>query len=88
MFGSVTDPLHTNGQSSALSKDGGSGQLQGQPHDTISESHKEHKTVTMGEANEPEVAELHTEISAAQKMLSAVSGSLLTSLLGGYPPLA
>lgn len=38
--------------------------------------------MTMDEANEPEIESLETNISAAQKMLSAVSGSLLTSLLG------
>jgi len=40
--------------------------------------------VTMDEANEPDIEEMQTEISASQKMLSAVSGSLLTSLLGNY----
>ena len=39
----------------------------------------------MDEANEPEIESMETQISASQKMLSAVSGSLLTSLLGEYP---
>lgn len=41
----------------------------------------------MDEANEPEVEEMETDVSAGQKMLSAVSGSLLTSILGEYPSL-
>ena len=36
----------------------------------------------MDESNEPELESVETDISAVQKMLSAVSGSLLTSLLG------
>ena len=39
-------------------------------------------TVTMDETNEPEIQDVNNDISAGQKMLSAVSGSLLTSLLG------
>ncbi|KAK4695775.1 hypothetical protein P7C71_g2034, partial [Lecanoromycetidae sp. Uapishka_2] len=35
----------------------------------------------MDEANEPEIQDVETNITAGQKMLSAVSGSLLTSLL-------
>lgn len=38
--------------------------------------------MTMEENNEPEIEDAAVDISAGQKMLSAVSGSLLTSLLG------
>ena len=40
----------------------------------------------MDETNEPEIEDAAVDISAGQKMLSAVSGSLLTSLLGTSLP--
>ena len=43
-----------------------------------------HKAETTDESSEPEVDDVVTDISAVQKMLSAVSGSLLTSLLGTF----
>lgn len=66
------------------SKHGESDRLQVQPQITKSDSRGRNRPVTMDEANEPEIEEMQTEISASQKMLSAVSGSLLTSLLGNY----
>jgi len=66
------------------SKHGATDRLQVQPQITKSDSRGRNRPVTMDEANEPEIEEMQTEISASQKMLSAVSGSLLTSLLGNY----
>lgn len=50
-------------------------------------THMENNSETMDESNEPnelEAEDVVTDISAVQKMLSAVSGSLLTSLLGTF----
>ena len=60
-------------------EDGKRSFAQGQRHDRISGAVSDQFTATMAEVEEqlPEV-----DISAGQKMLSAVSGSLLTSLLG------
>lgn len=44
------------------------------------------KIIVKMTADEENVMEVETDISAAQKMLSAVSGSLLTSLLGRLCP--
>ena len=67
----------------ALTSKHGDTELQGhQQHHSLSNNHREESAVTMDEANEPEIEEMQMDISAGQKMLSAVSGSLLTSLLG------
>lgn len=54
--------------------------LQGQSKTRSPDSVGSSSTITMGDIEDttPDI-----EISAGQKMLSAVSGSLLTSLLGG-----
>jgi len=63
----------------ARAKHGDNSYSRGQRHDRIpSESNTGGIAVTRGAMADP----VETEISAPQKMLSAVSGSLLTSLLG------
>ena len=79
MSGVVLQPLQTDRHPSAPSKHGDT-----ERHHSISDYNREGVAVTMDAANEPEIQETQTDISAGQKMLSAVSGSLLTSLLGEY----
>ncbi|KAL6714462.1 Carrier protein, mitochondrial [Lecanora helva] len=81
MSGFVTAPLRKQDDLVGYSKNGNSGQSQGELHTEASGNNKNTNTVTMEKANEPESKNVQTEISATQKMLSAVSGSLLTSLL-------
>lgn len=79
----VSEPRADQGQV-ATAGHGESTDLLGQRHNRLGEGNGEEAS-TMGSAagdSEPEV-----EISAGQKMLSAVSGSLLTSLLGRVPRL-
>ena len=64
-------------------RDGEQSLLQGQRHDRIPSGSGGGHPVTMGRMGDIE-PEIETEISASQKMLSAVSGSLLTSLLGVF----
>lgn len=63
----------------ATAKHGDNSYPWGQRHDrTLKESETGSIAVTRDAMGDPQ----ETEISASQKMLSAVSGSLLTSLLG------
>ena len=77
----VSEPSRSDEQKFATSRDGDT-EYRGQRYYRIQNTSVEHKPVTMDESNEPEVEDVVTDISAVQKMLSAVSGSLLTSLLG------
>lgn len=73
----ISEPVQSDEQQLATLRHGDSEQSpEEQYHDLSANS------VTMDEANEPEIQDVGTDISARQKMLSAVSGSLLTSLLG------
>lgn len=81
MSGLLSEPLRADEQQFATSKDVENNyhSLPGQRHSRISDSLESGNTFIMNKSKEPE-AEI--DISAGQKMLSAVSGSLLTSLLG------
>ena len=81
MSGFVSEPSRSDDQKLATSRDGDT-EYRGQRHNRIQGTAGEPNSVTMDESNEPEVEDVETDISAVQKMLSAVSGSLLTSLLG------
>lgn len=77
MSGFIPEPVRTDEQQLATSRHGDSEERPKENYNTLSGNF-----VTMDEANEPEIQDVETDISAGQKMLSAVSGSLLTSLLG------
>ena len=77
----VTSRPSRSEQKLATSRDGDT-EYRGQRHYRIQHTSTELNPVTMNESNQPEVESVETDISAVQKMLSAVSGSLLTSLLG------
>lgn len=81
MSGLLSEPLRADEQQFATLNNGENGRqsLRGQRHTRISDSLKSGDTITM---NKPTDSEAEVDISAGQKMLSAVSGSLLTSLLG------
>lgn len=81
----LSEPLRVDEQQFATLKNGEDNHhsLQGQRHTRILDSVESNNTMTMNKPIEPE-AEI--DISAGQKMLSAVSGSLLTSLLGIVAP--
>lgn len=79
MSGFISEPVRTDEHQVATSSHGNSEHTPGQGHDRLSKGPGTSNSVTMNEHDEPE-AEM--DISAGQKMLSAVSGSLLTSLLG------
>ena len=81
MSGVASEPSRSDKQKLATSRDGDT-EFRGQRHYRIQDTFAEPKPVTMDESNEPELESVETDISAVQKMLSAVSGSLLTSLLG------
>lgn len=81
MSGVVSEPSRSDQQTLATSGDGDT-EYWGQRHNRIQYTSTEPNPVTMDESNEPDVGDAVTDISAVQKMLSAVSGSLLTSLLG------
>ena len=81
MSGVVSEPSRSDQQTPATSRDGDT-EYPGGRHYRIQDTFADHKLVTMDESNESEVEDVVTDISAVQKMLSAVSGSLLTSLLG------
>ena len=81
MSGVVSEPSRSDEKKLATSRDGDT-EYRGQRHYRIQDTSVEAISVTMNESNEPEVENFETDISAVQKMLSAVSGSLLTSLLG------
>ena len=81
MSGLLSEPLRADEQQFATLKDGEQNhqRLQGQRHTRISDSLESSSTMTAKKSKE---SEAEIDISAGQKMLSAVSGSLLTSLLG------
>ena len=81
MSGFISEPVRTDENQVATSSYGNSEPSPGQRHDISSKGAPSSNAVTMNESDEPE---LEMDISAAQKMFSAVSGSLLTSLLGTF----
>lgn len=83
MSGFISEPVRTDEHQVATSSHGNSDHSPGHRHDISSKGAESSKSVTMNDPNEPEV---EMNISAGQKMLSAVSGSLLTSLLGTLFP--
>lgn len=83
MSGVVSEPSRSDQQTLATSRDGDT-EYRGQRHYRIQDISAEQKPATMDESNEPDPGDAVTDISAVQKMLSAVSGSLLTSLLGMF----
>ena len=78
----LSENLPSDGHIAVSSEHGDTVQLQGHRNQSTAAFLGKKTAVTMDEANEPEVENMETQISAGQKMLSAVSGSLLTSLLG------
>ena len=79
----TTDVNRANEYLSNHPEHGDTAELQAQRY-TSSDIQEHSRTVTMNEADEARLKKMETDISASQKMLSAVSGSLLTSLLGKY----
>lgn len=81
MSGFISEPVRTDQHKVATSSHGSSDLSPGHTsrHDIFSKGTASSDSVTM---NDPDDAEMEMDISAGQKMLSAVSGSLLTSLLG------
>lgn len=78
MSGFISEPARTDEHQIATPSHGNSEQPPGQRHNISSRGAASSNSVTMNDSGEPEV---EMDISAGQKMLSAVSGSLLTSLL-------
>ena len=83
MSGFASEPVRSEEHELASVRDGTQSALQGQRHDRIPSDSGRGNSVTMVRMDNIE-PEKETEISASQKMLSAVSGSLLTSLLGMF----
>jgi len=81
MSGFISESSQTGEEQLATSRHGDSEQSPEEQYHTLSGT-KSHSSMTMEENNEPEIEDAEIDISAGQKMLSAVSGSLLTSLLG------
>ena len=79
MSGFVSEQSRSNDRDFATARDGARLNLQGRTLDNTSDGSGGDMTMSIKNATET-VSE--TEISAGQKMLSAMSGSLLTSLLG------
>ena len=81
MSGFISEPerSHEHHAATVASQYGGSEQLHGQPHDKMAKASSRNQAVT---AYKKDDAIPDPDISATQKMLSAVSGSLLTSILG------
>lgn len=79
MSGFISEPLRTDEHQAATLSHGSSDYFFQQRHDRSSEGPGTSDSMSMSEQDEPEV---EMDISAGQKMLSAVSGALLTSLLG------
>ena len=77
MSGFVTEPLRSDEHLYTTAKH----EDQKAWQETFQDASGSNHTMTMDESNEPDS---QMDISAGQKMLSAVSGSLLTSLLGIY----
>lgn len=80
MSGFVSEPARSD-EALTTTSHGEKRYTRGQRHDRLPGDSSRTATMTMNDADElpPE-----TDISAGQKMLSAVSGSLLTSLLGKF----
>lgn len=80
MSGFVSEPTRSD-KALATTSHGEKRYTEGQRHDRLPDISGGAATMTMKDADDlpPE-----TDISASQKMLSAVSGSLLTSLLGKF----
>ena len=74
----VNEPLPSDDFSSVTSDYGNQTKSQHELH-VSSDAGNSSPTVAM---NKPKTADSEADISAVQKMMSAVSGSLLTSLLG------
>ena len=81
MSGFASQSVRPNEHELRSVRDGQQSPSQGQRHDRLPNISSATNSVTMGRMDDIE-PEIETEISASQKMLSAVSGSLLTSLLG------
>ena len=81
MSGFISEPVRTDQHQDATSSHGNPEYISHsrQTHDRSYKGARTANTVIMNGPREPEV---EVDISAGQKMLSAVSGSLLTSLLG------
>lgn len=79
MSGFISEPIRSDGKELALRQNVGDLHIQGQGHDRILEDtiQEQHPTSRHGSNRDEEI-----DITASQKMLSAVSGSLFTSLLG------
>ena len=81
----VSDTARADEGQVATAKHGESTNLLGQRHDRVGGGDESDGSTMASSANEPEA---EVAISTGQKMLSAVSGSLLTSLLGNTPHLS
>lgn len=83
MSGFASEPVRSDEHELATGRHGGENFTLGQGHDRIPEGGCSGRStsMTMNQMSDTE-QEIETEITASQKMLSAVSGSLLTSLLG------
>ena len=79
MSGFISEPARTDEHQVATSGHGSPDHLSSQRHYGSSNGPSTNNSVTM---NEHDVQDVEMDISAGQKMLSAMSGSLLTSLLG------
>jgi len=78
MSGFISEPLRTDEKAASTHGHGSkTSSTQGKNNLHVPEHGDSGPTVTMSESKE-------MDISAGQKMLSAVSGSLLTSLLGTF----
>ena len=79
MSGFISEPTRSDEKELALRQNAGKSHIQGQEHDRIpGGTGQEQSPVGKHGGDRDE----DIEITASQKMLSAVSGSLLTSLLG------
>ena len=81
MSGFISEPVRTDEHQVATSSHGSPDNFSTQRQHRLSNGPSTNKSVTMNEHDEQDV---EMDISAGQKMLSAMSGSLLTSLLGSY----
>lgn len=81
MSGFISEPARTDQHLGATSSHGNPNRSLSHIHHISSKGAGSSDPVTMNDTDEPEV---EMDISAGQKMLSAVSGSLLTSLLGTF----
>ena len=81
MSGFISEPVRTDKHQVATSSHGNSEHSSGYRQNISSEGVGSSNSVIMNDSDDLEV---EMDISAGQKMLSAVSGSLLTSLLGTF----